>query len=582
MKRTLLAPSLLLLLLGAACYRLTVGGAPGRGAIVFCEAGQIHTLDPAKMTWMQDIRAALALWQGLVRYNPRTLAPLPGIARSWRISSNRLTYTFYLRRRARWSNGAAVTANDFLFAWKRMLHPATGAGYVMMLFHIAGAKAYFDSLARHPEDHLSFATVGARALGRRTLVVHLAHPCTYFLDLLAFPPFFPLNARSMQPFAYRRGRSGGYQPRWTRPPHLVTDGPYKLIGWKFHQYLLLRPNPYFWDRRAVRCRRLLIANYPDAESAFLAYQSGAVDVLSFVPSDFAHALLREQRLGQRDDVHDRLVFGSYYYLFNCRHKPLNNPQVRIALALAINKREIVRDVTRLPERPLNVLVPPGSIPGYRSPRGLSMNIAAARKLLAAAGYPDGHGLRRLKFLTDNAAAINGRIAQAVQEMWRKELGVRIRINEEETKVFHQDMVHGNYDIASAGWYGDYMDPTTWLDLFRTGNPNNLSGFSSRRYDSILQRAGRTVHSVERFALLRRAEKLLVEKYMPAIPLFQACDGLMYHAARIGGLSMNVRMITLLQYIHWRRNRKGIPAAGRTRIQASDIAKEHKRPAGTPP
>ncbi len=564
MKRTLLLPSLLLLLIGALGYEWTAAPPAGRRPLVFCQAGQIHTLDPAKMTWLQDIRAALALWEGLVQYNPRTLAPMPGVARRWRISDDACRYTFFLRRSARWSNGSPVTAQDFLFAWRRMLHPATAAGYVTMFFHVAGAKAYFDSRARRSQHPVPFSTVGVRALNRRTLRIQLRYPCPYFLSLLAFPPFFPLNPQAMRLFAVRHGRQISYNPRWTRPPHLVTDGPYELTAWRFHQYLALRRNPYYWDRRDVRCRRLRIANYPDAQAAFLAYRSGMVDVLSFLPGNFAPELVRLAQQGRRHDVHYRTVFGTYYYLCNCRHKALADPRVRLALDLALDKRAIVRDITRLPQRPVNVLVPPGTIAGYHSPRGLARNVHQARRLLAAAGYPDGRGLPRLKILTNTAAPMNARIAEAVAAMWRAQLGVRSSITQEESKIFHQDMVQGHFDIASADWYGDYMDPTTWLDLFRTGNPNNLSGFSDARYDALLERAGRTANSTRRFELLRQAETILVEQQMPALPLFQALDGMLYNGRRVGGLNLNVRLITLLKYIHRRRPRE-VPSRSTQRI-----------------
>ncbi|MGC8624139.1 MAG: ABC transporter substrate-binding protein, partial [Phycisphaerae bacterium] len=173
-----------------------------------------------------------------------------------------------------------------------------------------------------------------------------------------------------------------------------------------------------------------------------------------------------------------------------------------------------------------------------------------QKLLAQAGYPGGQGLPIFKFLTNSGSALNIRIAQAIAEMWRKNLGVRINIHEEESKIFNQDVVHGNYDIARAGWYGDYMDPTTWLDLFRTGNPNNLTGFSNRRLDQLLYQASYQADAARRLALLHDAEKLLVTRWMPAIPLFQYSDGLMYNPKRIGGIATNIRMITLLKYIHW--------------------------------
>ena len=557
MRRVLIIFSLLLMLIFVGGFWISGGDAARSRAIIFCQAGQIHTLDPAGMTWMQDIRAGLALWQGLTQYNPKTLNPMPGVAKSWAITDHGLTYTFHLRRHARWSNGAPVTTANFIFAWKRMLHPATGAGYVEMFFHISGAKAYFYALANPHAMPRPFSSVGIKASDRHTLIVHLNAPCPYFLDLMAFPPFFPLNEASMARFTVRSGHSFAYyNPRFTRPPNLVTNGAYRLTTWKFHQYLEFKPNPYYWDRKAVRCRELRIVSFSDSLAAFRAYQSGAVDVLSFVPPEFTAALLRQQRAGLRHDVHYRSVFGTYYYIINCTRTPLNNVLIRRALDLAINKRQIVDDVTRLHEKPLRVLVPPGTIPGYHSPHGLAMNVTEARKLMRQAGYPDGRGLRPLKFLTNDTDSMNTLVAQAIAQMWQRNLGVRIRIATEESKAFNQDSVHGNFDIARAGWYGDYMDPTTWLDLFRSGNPNNHSQFSNSQFDELMHQADIEPKPARRLALLEAAERLLVDRYMPAIPLFQYTDGLMYHSREIGGIGPNVRMITLLQYIHWKQRPRG--------------------------
>ncbi len=562
MKRTLLFPTILLLLVGFGCFFLSASAASRRGAIVFCEAGQIHTLDPQRMTWMQDIRVALGLWEGLTQYNPKTLEPMPGIAEKWTLSPDGRTYHFYLRSGARWSNGDPVTAQNFVFSWRRMLHPSTAGGYVALYFHLAGARAYFYSLVHHPRHHLAFSTVGVQARGPHELVVHLTRPCGYFLSLMAFPPFFPLDAGSMQRFLTHTGGFVHYNARWTRPPWLVTDGPYYLADWRFHEYLLLKPNPYYYDRTAVHCRRLLVENYPDAQSAFLAYQSGTVNVLSFIPGNFAPALLHLEAAGARHDVHYRPVFGTWFMDINCLRPPLNDRRVRQALAMAINKQAIVEDVLRLPERPVNVLVPPDSIPGYRSPAGIGYNPAAARKLLRQAGFPGGRGLRRLKFLIiGGGQTAEARIAQAVAHMWQKRLGIRTRIVQEESKIFHEDTVNHNFDVDLSGWYGDYRDPTTWLNLFRASNPNNHTGLNSRRYEALMREASRTVDPQNRLAVLSAAEKLLVSDLIPAIPLYQASDGYMYNRNRIGGIRPNVQLITLFKYIHW-RNHSG--AAGAVR------------------
>ncbi len=503
------------------------------------------------MTYLQDIRVAEGLWEGLAQYAPRTLSPIPGVAKWWTISKNKRVYTFHLKHNARWSNGQRVTSRDFLFEWRRVLHPHTGSGYVFLFFHIAGARRYFNSLAIHPHHHLPFSSVGIKAPDRSTLVVTLNHPCQYFLNLMAFAPFFPLDRHAMRHFEEVQGGIVSYNPIWTRPPNLISNGPYRLTDWRFHEYLELRPNPYYDQRKQVHCQLLKIVNYDDATAAFLAYRTGVINVLGFIPATLGPALVKQERLGLRHDVHITPVFGTMFLDLNCRKGVLKNRLVREALDLAINRRALVKHVVRMPAVPIHVLVPPRTIHGYKSPRGMGYNPNLARKLLKRAGYADGRGIKPLRYLVVAGYPITARLAEAIGAMWRKNLGVRIEIASEEGKIFHEDCVHGRFDVAGEGWYGDYPDPTTWLDLFLGGNPNNMSHYRSAHYDQLLRMATREPNARDRFSLLHQAEAHLMDKAFPAIPLFQMSDGMVYNRAKIGGIEPNFRTLTLLKYIHRR-------------------------------
>lgn len=551
MRKTLLLPTLLLLGVCAGGFWLSTGSKSDHHAIVFCQQGQIHTLDPAKMTYLQDIRVAEGLWEGLAQYAPRTLTPIPGVAKSWTISKNKLVYTFHLKRNASWCNGHRVTSGDFVFEWRRVLQPHTGSGYVFLYFHIAGARQYFNSIAAHPHHHLPFSTVGIKAPNRRTLIVTLNHPCVYFLDLMAFPPFFPLDRQAMRRFRVQYHGVVGYNPVWTRPPNLISDGAYQLTDWRFHQFLELKPNPYYDQRSQVHCPWLKIVNYDDATAAFLAYRTRVINVLGFIPGPLGPALVKQEASGRRDDVHMTPVFGTMFLNLNCQKGVLKNRLVREALDLAINRHALVAHVVRMPVVPLHVLVPPHTIRGYESPHGMGFNPELARKLLKQAGYPGGRGIKPLRYLVVAGYPITSRLAEAIGAMWRKTLGVRIEIDSEEGKIFHQDCVHGDFAVAGEGWYGDYPDPTTWLDLFISGNPNNMSHYQSRRYDHLLHLAAYESNAHDRFTLLHRAEADLVNKAFPAIPLYQMADGMIYNRAKIGGIRPDFRSITLLKYIHRR-------------------------------
>lgn len=546
MNRALIFPTILLLVLGITAFVLS-GGEPvaaRKNTVVFANADELKTLDPGKMSWANDIRTAMGLWEGLTAYHPKTLEILPGVAERWDVSPDAKTYTFHLRKNAKWSNGDPVTAHDFLFAWQRVLTPATGADYITLLQHIKGATDFTTALEKNqPAD---FSKVAAIAVDDHTLHVELDHPVTYFLDLCAFPPLFPLHEKSMRPFS-EGPNTGTYDPKFTRPPHLVTNGAFQLTEWQFKRHLLLTPNEHYWDRANVKVDRLKITALEDQRAAILAYNSGAIDAMSFVPKQFGEELLQLRDDGKRNDVHFRPVFGTYYYIFNCTRKPFDDKRVRRALALVIDRRLITDNVLRMGEAPSTVVVPRNSIPGYTGPAGLDMNIPEAKRLLADAGFPNGAGFPTIEILYNTEAA-HDKVALAIAQMWEKHLNIKTSFKGLERGTFGSDRRSNNFLIARGGWYGDYLDPTTWLDLARSTDGNNDGKFKSPAYDALLDQAAAEGNPAKRFELLREAERVLVEDEMPFIPLYQYADGYMYNPNTIEGIDLNVRLLTQFKWL----------------------------------
>jgi oligopeptide transport system substrate-binding protein len=553
MKRVLLIPCVALIVLGLVGY-LASAGAVGVGKqrpIVVCYADDIKTLDVGQMSWMNDIRTAMALWEGLATYPADSLTPIPGAAESWDISPDQKTYTFHLRKNGRWSNGDPVTAQDFLFAWQRVFVPATRANYVTLFYVVEGAEEYANAMnARKPGDPMpDFSTVKVRAPDPYTLVVTLKYPRSYFLDLCAFPTYFPLNEKAMQSFLNdSHDPTQGYKDQWQRPPYLVTNGPFRLADWKFKRHLQLDANENYWDRQNVKCDRLFITSITDARAALLAYQSGSVDILTFVPPQFGEDLLNEMDAG-RKDIHYLPVFGTYYFIFNCTRPPLTDPRVRKALALAVDRNKIANDVARIRTRPIGLIVPPDAIAGYTSPKQLDMDIPEAKRLLAEAGFPDGNGMRSLEIVY-NSEAIHDRISQAIGQMWEQNLGVKVTYRSLERGSFGTvRQIEHSFDVARAGWYGDYSDPTTWLNLAKTGDENNDGLFSDPEYDALFDRANAAPDAKQRLDLLSQAEGLIVQKEFPFIPLYQYSDGYMFDGDKLGGIEANVRLISEFKWIH---------------------------------
>jgi oligopeptide transport system substrate-binding protein len=551
MNRVLLIPTILLLLIGVLCFTFSASKDPSHDVnrpIVLCAGSDIKTLDPHQMSWMGDIRAAIAMWEGLTANDPDTLAAIPGAAESWEVSPDNRTYTFHLRKDGRWSNGDAVTAQDFIFAWQRMLNPVTGAEYISLFNVIEGAEDYTQALTE--KKAADFSKVGIQSPEPLTLVVTLKAPCDYFLSLCAFPPLFPVHEGAMKPFQVDKSdASKGYDGAWTRPPAIVTNGAYMLSEWKFKEYLSLRANPMYWDRAKVRCEHLVIKILLDPRAQLLAYNKGLVDVINNMPSQFGDDLLVEQNSGRRRDVHYRPVFGTYYFQVNCTKKPFDDKRVRKALALAIDKKKIVKDITRMNQETSGVLVPVGSVPGYQSPEALPMNVAEAKRLLAEAGFPEGKGFPTIDLLYTNEAAVHSFVSQAIGQMWEENLGIRCTYRGLEVSGFAAARADQKFDICRAGWYGDYVDPTTWLDLARTKDNNNDGKFSSAAYDALLDKAAMEPDSRKRLELLTEAERILVHEEFPFLPLYQYADGMVYDPEKIGGISLNIRLLTPLKWIH---------------------------------
>jgi oligopeptide transport system substrate-binding protein len=572
MRRVLLIPTIVLLVLATVCFAISAGLSPSNvpatkaasRPVVFANGDEIKTLDVGKMSWASDIRAAMGLWEGLVAYDPKTLRPVPGVAEKWTVSPDGKTYTFTLRPDARWSNGDPVTAHDFLFSWQRVLTPSTGGDYISLFKVIIGAEDFTAAIEKQAKARDSHAPAGPAPLPAtlsgieipepRTLIVHLNNPCTYFLDLCAFPPFYPLHEASMAPFLDKTDPLKGYDGEWTHPPHLVTNGPYRLTEWKFKQYLLFTPNPYYWDRANVKCDRLYLKAISEDRSALLALQTGTVDALSFVPQSFGDDLLASQDPEVRKTVHFRPVFGAYYYIFNCTKPPLDDKRVRKALSLAVDRQEIVTKVTRMGQRPIGLLVPPDSIPGYLSPPELPHDVDFARKLLAEAGYPGGKGLRAIEIVYNSDTSGHAKVAQAIAQMWQQKLGVTVTFRALERGSFannRKERVNGKptFDVSRGGWYGDYTDPTTWLDLLRSTDGNNDGHYVNPAYDALLDQAAAEPDPTKRFAILRDAERMIVQDELPILPLYQYNDGYMFDADKIKGLDVNVRLLTQFKWIH---------------------------------
>jgi len=493
-----------------------------RQILRYVNAVEPETLDPGLMKGLPEHTIALALFEGLTSLHPKTLTPVPGIAERWDVSPDRRTYTFHLRR-SRWSDGQPLTAHDFAYAWRRVLQPETRSEYSYMLYPIDHAE---DFNTGKLED---FSQVGVNALDDRTLQVRLEHPVPYFLELTAFGTYSPVRKDAIE----------AHGDRWTRPGRLLSNGPFYLTDWRQRERIAVKKNPHYWNADRVVLQEIEILPINDSETALKKYLNGEVHWIREVPAPKVTAAAR------LPGFHYSPVFATYFYRFNVTRPPLNDPRVRRALALAVDKESIARYLLRAGQRPARGFVPP-LLPTYTPVEGPGYDPAEARRLLAAAGFPGGRGFPRLEVLYNTSDA-HQLIAEALQHMWQTHLGIRIDLLNQEWKVYLDSVARLQYDIGRSSWSADYNDPMTFLDMFVTGGGNNRTGWSHPRYDELIRLAAREADAARRQTLLQEAERILVCDEMPILPLYFFVNVYLVDP-RVIGVYDNSRNLHPFQYI----------------------------------
>ncbi|MBN1342036.1 MAG: peptide ABC transporter substrate-binding protein [Phycisphaerae bacterium] len=528
----------LILVVGATLAALAWSTGQPRADFTFVGSLEPRTLDPALISWTDEFRLGRALFEGLTRLNDRSFRPEPGVAQRWDVAQDRCAYVFHLRPDARWSNGDPVVADDFVFAWRRVLTPAVASEYFYQLYPVKNARRYYESRGDgDPSNDLSFDEVGVRAIDDRTLRVELAYPCPYFLNLAAFLTLAPVHRATIERWAFRDGKVLPTKHLWTRPGNIVCNGPFVIDAWQFKRRIRLTRNLYYWDSGSIHFKTIEALPIEDVNTALLAYETGAVDMVSTVSSMAARALYEAKQAGHRPDFHTCRYFATYFYRLNCKRPPLDDVRIRQALSLTIDRDAICDRILGFGQQPAFCYVPAGSVDemaqtdndgktyrynpakGFGQDLSPSQRVELARRLLTEAGYPDGNGLRPLELLY-NRLESHHLIAQAVANRWAETLGLRVDLKQLERNVFSPRVESLDYDIARGGWIGDYTDPMTFLDMYVTDGGHNQTGFSNPEYDRLIRQATREAHPGKRFEILHRAEALLVGDQLPIAPIYE--------------------------------------------------------------
>lgn len=521
MKRAIIA-----LLLGSL---LTACGERKSSAERFAEDGILllgnnsepQSQDPHKATAVADGKIICTLLEGLVRPSATTDGDvLPGVAERWEHNESADIWTFHLNRDAKWSDGTPLTAHDFVYAYHRLLHPQFAGKYAEMLYPLLHAEDY-------NKGKCDWQQVGAKALDEHTLQLTLGGPTPHLPRLLLHFTWFPVPTHKVEAL-------GGMLDRrslWTRPEHWVGNGAYVLDAHRFNDYLSVKPNPLYLRKGELRNRGIRFLPIVNGYTETRMYMGGKLHITNNVPPE----MLSYTRGKCTQDYCQDPYYCAIFYRLNTTRGPLRDLRVRRALHLAINREALVGKVVRGAGKPTTVFTPPGA--GYAvhpptEPATQEEREALARKLLADAGYPDGKGFPILELMT-TSRDVQRVMAETIQAMWEKVLGIHIDIRSCEWTAYKAAQQNMEYDISSSSWSGDYLDPATFVELWRSGGGNNCTGWGSPECDAELTAARNTGNADERRAHLQRAEELMLQA-QPILPLYHSERTYLRSSRHIGG------------------------------------------------
>jgi oligopeptide transport system substrate-binding protein len=460
-----------------------------------------ESLDPQLARSESAFNVARDLFEGLTALDGDGNV-IPGAASSWQLSADGKTFEFTLRANARWSNGDALSAEDFAAGWRRLVDPATASEYAQILGAVANAR---DITA----GKLPVAKLGVEAPAPTTFIVHLAAPTPYFLGLLAHPSTFPVH----------RATLAAHPTDSAKPGIQVSNGAFVAVDWSVGSHITARRNPHYWDNASNRIDELELYHYNDQDAELRSYRGGELDVTYTIPQQQFRWL--KENLGAELRVSPYL--STYFYGFNVTRAPFRNqPGLRRALSMVIDRERIAQSVTGVGELPAYSFVPPGTS-GY-TPQAADYEswtperrLDEARGLYAAAGYSSARPL--VVELRYNTGEVHNAIAVAIADMWKQALGVETKLIKEEFKVLLVDISQKQVtQVFRSSWIGDYNDAFNFLEVLQTGAGVNHPGYSNPSYDALIRKAAGTVDLAERRATLEAAERMMLAD-QPLAPIY---------------------------------------------------------------
>jgi ABC-type oligopeptide transport system substrate-binding subunit len=527
---------------------------PADDIVRYVSGPEPESLDPQIGTGQVEQRIYLALYEGLVEYDPQTLEPIPAIAERWETNGDSTEFTFYLRRTSRWSNGEPITAHDFVYTMRRGLDPKFASRAAGQAFYIKNAKAFNEGSAFVQDETGRFINdekavvptrltvpqsekqknaffkanpeieqvvngktliavraedLGVEALDDYTLKIHLTQPVPFFVKILPYN-FFRLVPEKIV------SRHGA---KWTLPENIVTSGAFTVKEWSPYDRIIVEKNENYWDAANVRLKQIHFFPVEDQATVMNLYKAGEIDATynRSVPRSWLYMMQK------KGDHQDKLEASIEYYIINTTKPPMNDVRVRKAFALALDKSLIT--ATRRNSKPLSTLIPHDVFSGYPSVQSVEFNPEKARQMLAEAGFRDAQGnYDAAKFpieevaITYNTSDSNRFVAEIVQSQWKQNLNLTVPLKNMETKTYISMTAKLEYKgFARYGYSADYIDPYSLLNIFATAGGDNGTGWNDERYVKMIDDANRTLDPTRRHQMLSEAETMLLNE-QPIIPL----------------------------------------------------------------
>ncbi len=467
------------------------------------------SIDPANNESVDGATLLVHGFEGLMKLDSKGV-PVPGMASEYKVSDDLLTYTFTLRDGIKWNDGEAITAGQFIYSWQRAVSPDTAAPYGYMFDVVKGYEAAAGG---------DLAALGAKAIDDKTIEVTLNAPTPYFLELCAFPTYSPVREDIVKD-----------NPAWaTDPATYIANGPYKLITWEHNSFMLYEKNQYYYDLESLVPDQIKFVLMEDDNAVLAAFQNGEISFADTMPNDEIDAYKDKPEFNKAGQL------GTYFICFQTQKAPFDNADVRKALSLVIDRNFICEQIGKAGQIPAGAFVPIGltdidpaqqfrTVGGdYYSvdPKDYEANVKEAQDLLAKAGYPGGKGFPKFEYILNESTG-HLQIAEALQSMWKEKLGIEATLAQQEWSVFLNTRQNGEYQVARHGWLGDYNDPISFIDMWRTGGGNNDAKWSNAEYDKLVTDIKSTGDRTVRYTKMHEAESILMNE-MPIAPIYYYVD-----------------------------------------------------------